>query len=333
MKKTMLSLSLAGACALSACNANPFAGVVPSKGQVRLNVPGATEDGAQALLAGAQSEFYVSTLNIANTVNGGVGFVFRIVEEISGLPPTETDNETFAVWGPSEPRGLERNSFRFTVNKGDDESFAYKLEARAKDQTAEEDFVVAFEGIAFPGEDDKGHGSLDVHWGALRSLDDTQCLVGDLHVDYAADEEPRRLDVSFVEVADGCRDETPTNATYQYLEAADASGQLDFAFQANMHKVEEDKPLEEIFAVRSRWQGDGRGRSDVRLSEGEIPADLALNIPGTAALSADLVECWDANFDVVFVDTAPAELEPHLGHAEEGDVALCAYADASFAEL
>ena len=196
MNKTMLSLSLAGACALMACNANPFGGVVPSKGQVRLNVPGASEEGAQALLAGSQSEFYVSSLNIANSVNGGVGLIFRIVDEISALPPTETDNETFAVWGPSEPRGLERNSFRFTVNKVD-ESFEYKLEARAKDKTAEEDFVVAFEGVAFPDDDDKGHGSLDVHWGALRSLDDTQCLIGDLHVDYAADVEPRRLDVTF----------------------------------------------------------------------------------------------------------------------------------------
>ena len=332
MNKTMLSLSLAGACALSACNANPFAAVVPSRGQVRLNVPGAATEGSQALLAGANSDLHASTLNIANTVNGGVGFVFRLVDEITAQPPTETDNETFAVWGPSEPRGLERNSFRFTVNKVDD-SFSYKLEARAKDQTAEEDFVIAFEGVAFPGADDKGHGSLDVHWGALRSLDDTQCLIGDLHVDYAADEEPRRLDVSFVEVADGCRDETPTNATYQYLEAADASGQLDFAFRANLHKLEEQKPEQEIFAVRSRWLGDGRGRADVRLSEGEIAADLALNIPGTAATSADIVECWDANFAVVFVDTNPDELEPHLGHAQEGDVALCAFADASFAEL
>ena len=329
-KTTLLSLSLIGA--LSACNANPFGSVVPNNGQVRLNVPGASKDGTQALRAGGRSELYLSTLNIADSVNGGVGLVLGIVADISALPATETDGETYAVWGPSEARGLQRNSFRFTVNKVD-ASFEYKLEARAKDQTAEEDFVVAFEGTAFPDEENRGHGNLDVHWGALRSLDATECLLGDLHIDYAADEEPRRLDVSFSQVADACSDQTPTDASYHYLEAADASGQLDFAFRANLHKADDNKPEEEVFAVRSRWLADGRGRSDVRLSEGEIDDDLALHIPGTAATSADVVECWDASFALIFADTSPDELEPYLGHEAEGDVAGCAYADASFATL
>lgn len=337
MKKHVVAFALAAPLALGAltgCAKNPFGNVIPNKGQVRLNVPGANGDDGQALLVGGGSEFYAATVNIANQVNGGVGVVFRIVEEITALPPTDTDGETFAVWGPSEPRGLEKNSFRFTVNAADDGSFDYKLEARPKAATEESDFVVVFEGNAVEGEEeDKGHGTLDVHWGAIRSLDDTECLIGDLHVDYAADEEPRRLDVSFAEVADGCRDEAPTNATYHYNEAADASGSLDFAFQANLHKVEEDKPLEETFAIRSRWLADGQGRADVRLSDGEIPGDLAFYIPGTSAVSADLVECWDASFNVTYADTNPDELNDHLGHPEEGDAATCAFADASFAEL
>ena len=71
----------------------------------------------------------------------------------------------------------------------------------------------------------------------------------------------------------------------------------------------------------------------MRLSGGEIPVDLATNVPDTTATTADIVECWDAAFNVVHTDTSPTELEPHLGHAEEGDAALCAFADASFAEL
>ena len=337
MKKHVVAFALAAPLALSTltgCAKSPFGNVIPNKGQVRLNVPGANGSG-QALLVGGSSEFYASTLNIANQVNGGVGVVFRIVEEITALPPTDTDGETFAVWGPSEPRGLEKNSFRFTVNAADDGSLDYKLEARAKDATEEADFIVVFEGNAVEGdEEDKGHGSLDVHWGAIRSIDDTNCLIGDLHVDYAADEEPRRLDVTFAEVADGCRDEAPTNATYHYNEAADASGSLDFAFQANLHKVEEDKPEEETFSIRSRWLADGQGRSDVRISDGEIPADLDFYIgEANTADSADLVECWDSTFNVTYTDTNPDELNDHLGHAEEGDASTCAFADASFAEL
>ena len=34
-----------------------------------------------------------------------------------------------------------------------------------------------------------------------------------------------------------------------------------------------------------------------------------------------------------FTDTTPEELEPYLGHAEEGDAASCVYADAQFAAL
>lgn len=316
----------------SACGVNELRLAVPGKGDVTLNVPGAADDG-QALRAGATSELSVITADLARGINGGIGLVFDLSERIIDLPPTDTDGDSYAVWGPSEPRGLERNSFRFTVNKIDDGQFDYRLEARAKDASQESDFVVVWEGTSFPGGDNRGHGTLDIHWGALRAIDDSACLIGDLSVVYATDESPRRLDVAFVEAADGCRDETPTTANYHYEENDDASGFLDFAFNKNLHALAEDKPLEEVFAVRSRWLADGQGRSDVRLSGGEIPADLVTNLPDATATTADIVECWDAAFNVVHTDTSPTELEPHLGHAEEGDVALCAFADASFAEL
>jgi hypothetical protein len=335
MRTYLRPLALTSAVALaalgSACGVNDLRLGVPAKGDVSLNVPGANGDG-QALL-GETAEFYSATHDIARSVNGAVGAVFDLSERIINLPPTDTDGETYAVWGPSEPRGLERNSFRFTVNKIADGEFDYKLEARQKDATEEADFAVIWEGKSFPNGEGQGHGTLDIHWGALRSLDGESCLVGDLSVVYATDVEPKRVDVAFAEVADGCRDETPTNATYFYSENADASGQMDFAFQKNLHEQNEDKPLEEIFAVRSRWLADGTGRSDVRLSEGEIPADLAFYIPGTTATTADLVQCWDSSFAVTYQDTNPDELEPHLNNPEEGDVASCAFSDASFAEL
>jgi hypothetical protein len=307
---------------------------VPTRGQVRLNVPGADDDGGQALRVGSASEFHAATVRIANQVNGGVGNIFRIVEAIRALPPADTDGATYAVWGPSEPRGLERNSFRFTVNKVADGEFDYRLEARPKDATTEDAFVVVFEGTSFPsGEGDGGHGELDVHWGALRSLDDTQCMIGDLHVVWAGDTEPRTLDVTFLEAADGCRDEAPTNATYHYVEAADGAGSLDFAQRRNVHQLDESKPLEEVFAVRSRWLADGAGRSDVRIAEGEIATDLAANLPASGATTVDVVECWDASFTVVHSAVTPVELAPALDRPAEGDVAQCAFAEAEFASL
>ena len=332
LRPVAISAVLATAALGSACGANDLRLAVPGKGDVTLNVPGADDEG-QALRVGATSELYVTTADLARGINGGVGLVFDLSERIINLPPTDTDGDTYAVWGPSEPRGLERNAFRFTVNKIDEAQFDYRLEARAKDATEESDFVIVWEGTSFPAGDGRGHGTLDIHWGALRSIDDSSCLIGDLAVDYATDESPRRLDVAFIEAADGCRDETPTTANYHYEENDDASGLLDYAFQKNLHDTAEDKPLEEVFTVRSRWLADGQGRSDVQLSGGEIPGDLSTNIPDTTATTADIVECWDASFNVVHTDTSPTELEPHLGHAEEGDAALCAFTDASFAVL
>jgi hypothetical protein len=331
------ALAIAGVAGTTACDrlaGAAMAAVVPTRGQVRLNVPGATEGGGQALRVGSSSELYAATVGIADQINGGVGNVFRLVEAILALPPTDTDGDTYAVWGPSQPRGLERNSFRFTVNKVEEGEYSYRLEAHPKDETADEAFVVVFEGTSFPsGEGDGGHGELDVHWGALRSLDDTQCMIGDLHVVYAGDAEPRTLDVTFLEAADGCRDETPTNATYHYVEAADASGSLDFAQRKNVHRLDEQKPLEEVFAVKSRWLADGAGRSDVRISEGEVPGDIATHLPDATTTTVDVVECWDASFQVVHSAVTPVELAPALDREPEGDVAACAFADAEFAAL
>jgi hypothetical protein len=327
-----LALAVVGIAGTTACRPeDPLGSVVPGRAQVRLNVPGAAGAAGQALRVGDASEFHAATVQIADTMNGSVGGVFQIVEDILALRPTETDGETYAVWGPSQPRGLQRNSFRFTVNKVADGEFDYVLQARPKDSTDEEDFVAVFEGTAFPsGEGDRGHGSIDIHWGALRSLDDTQCMVGDLHIDYVGDAEPRTLDVSFVEAADGCRDERPTSAAYHYEETEDGAGGLRFSRLQNVHRVDENKPLEETLDIRSRWTADGAGRSDVRLSGGEIPADLARGIPGTTADSADIVECWDASFTVVANDMSPDELEGRLGRTPAGDVAQCAFSDSAF---
>ncbi|HEY1100485.1 MAG TPA: hypothetical protein VGF99_16210 [Myxococcota bacterium] len=336
MKTSPLALVAVAATAVmgSACGASDFRAAVPQRSQLALNVPGADDDG-QALRAGATSELYVTTRDLARGINGGVGWVFNLSEQILALPPTETDNESYAVWGPSQPRGLERNSFRFTVNTIDAATYSYKLEARNKDATDESDFVVVWEGTSVPGDDDHGHGDLTIHFGALRSIDDSECATGDIVVNYAADgaaDAPRTLDVDFVGFANACNGEDLSNATYHYEETTDGAGLLDFVVIGDVHDAAEDKPLEETFLVRSRWLADGQGRADVRVADGEIPADLAAYIFGMTATTADIAECWDASFISVYTDTNPDELEPYLGYDNEGDVAACAFAEASFAE-
>ena len=328
----LLTVTAAALLALSGCgrNANPLLGV-PLRGQVQLNVP--ATNGGQALSVGETSAFYEITRALSLDINSHVAWVFDIVEAIVALPPTSTEGNT-AVWGPSEPEGLERLSHRFTVVDNGDGTFSYALDARLKGSTDDADFVTVFEGHATPGEDDKGTGDLTVHLGSRRALIDAPCdVVGDLQITYDAASEPRALDIVSSGVADECRGERPTDAHYLYTEAADASGTMDYAFRQNLHRLDEDKPLDEVFAVRSRWLGDGAGRSDVRISEGEVPGDLAAALPNSGAVSVDVVECWDALFGLVYAGTTPAELADAMVHPETGDSAQCSFASAEFASL
>ena len=334
LNKTMwknLAYALPLLLAATACGnrADKFTSVLPRRDQVKMNVP-ANND---ALAAGDQSELYLATLGISTSVNGGVLWAFDVIEAILAMPPTTLDEDQ-AVWGPSEPKGLERLSYRFTVNRIEEGHFSYKLEARLKENTEESDFVIVFDGEALPGDDDRGTGTLNYHLGSRRNLMISQCdLIGEIHVQYDTTTEPRMLDVVLNGVADECKGEDPTDAHYIYTESPDASGTMDFAVRNNMHRPDENKPLEEVLAVRSRWLGTGQGRSDVQVSEGEIPTDLATYIPGTTATSVEIVECWSDVFVVDFTDTTPDELEPHLGHAQSGDASLCAFPDAEFASL
>jgi hypothetical protein len=139
--------------------------------------------------------------------------------------------------------------------------------------------------------------------------------------------------VVFAGVANTCAGETPYDAHYVYTEAVDRSGSMDFSIQGNIHNANENKPALEVVAVRSRWLADGTGRSDMRISGGEVTTDLQHYLPNSNAQSVDVVECWDTSFVISHTDTTPDELEGVMDHAPSGDVALCPYAEAEFAGL
>src|SRR5688572_7691493 len=249
------------------CKRGPdFASAVPKQGQVKMNVPAASE--GQALLVGETSGLYVTTLAIASTINGATLGTFAILEAVvRSQPTTQTENE--AVWGPTQPEGLEPLSHQLTVTLVEEGHYTYKLEARRKDDTGP--FTVVFEGEAFPGDDDKGTGSAVWHLGSQRNLVVSQCaLVGDIAIDYDATSEPRVLNVDFIQVADECKGETPHDARYTYTESADASGTMEFAVDADIHGAADNKPELETLAVVSQWRSDGAGRSDVIVSGGEV---------------------------------------------------------------
>jgi hypothetical protein len=316
----------------SSCALSPFAAAIPARDVVKMRVPGASSSAQQALTAGAQADFYSASRDAAIHVNAGVQWVFDVVDRVIVLPPTTQTGNT-AVWGPTLPQGLEKNAFRFTVVEVEPGHFTYHLDARPKASSDDADFQTIFEGDAHPDAQDRGHGSMDLHLSAARSVDDSVCLQGDVHVDYDATIEPRTLGVHFVGVGDACKGEPTHEARFAYSEASDHAGALDFVVVGNVHKAEQNEPLEETLAIRTRWQADGQGRSDVRVSGGEIAQDLATHVPGTQATTVDVSECWDASFTLDFQATTPSELGDVLQHPASGDASACVFTDASFATL
>jgi hypothetical protein len=319
-----LLLPLATACGL---RGDEFLQALPTTDDVKLNVPG--QDG-QALALGETSEFYEMTWNISRGVNGHVGAVFLLIERIVSMPPSVSE-ENMRQWGPSEPQGLERNSFKFTAYKVAEGEFTYALEARAKDSEDDADWKVVFDGVAHPAEDNVGNGQLVLHFDTMNELND-DCTVGTATIDYdanAADGARRAIDIDFDQVANVCNDEDRTIATYHYSEdKEDGSGDFEFSFNGDIHagNADEDKPLLETFTIKSRWLSEGAGRSDVRLSGGEIPGDLETHLPNSGRSDVEVTECWDDNFGLVYSDTLPEELR-EIAREQLGDAGDCAFAD------
>lgn len=312
---------------LAACGRDPFLSALPGAEDVSIRVP---ESAGQALSLGERSEFYETTRNVSRGINGGIAGVFGLMDLIVQHPPTVRE-ENVRVWGPSEPRGLEDTSYKFTVELTGENEYSYKLEGKPKG-SEDDAFVVIWDGVAYPGEDNVGTGVLNLHFSNARALKPSDCTVGDAEVTYdATNPERRTVDVAFDGVANACNDEAPTIATYHYSEASDGSGDFQFSANGNIHKAEEQKPLIETLTINSRWLATGAGRSDVVISGGEVPSDLMTYLPDSDATSVRATECWDDAFALTFSDTDPEELREHIRELQ-GDESACPFTDAAYPE-
>lgn len=325
----MNTLAAAALCLpLTACGGvrDELLAGLPSRDDVSIDVPG--NDG-QALSLGETSEFYRITYGVSRTINGGLYWIYDLIDHIVSLPPTESD-ENRRVWGPSEPRGLERNSFRFTAVRVAADQFQYVLEGRPKDATEEEDWLVLFDGEAFI-ENEKGKGTLNLYFDSSHVLgDDPHVGTASVVYDTTLPDDRREVNVIFDQFANTANGDAPTAAIYHYAENGDASGELEFSFNGDLHANDAfPKPLVETFTIKSRWLGTGAGRSDVIISGGEIPTELATYLPESNATSVKASECWDDNFGLTYADTHPEELRDAV-RPLLGDVANCPFAEGDF---
>jgi hypothetical protein len=306
------SLLLSGGLLLTACGPLPgqeFAAGLPTEETVRMAAP---EGGTarQGLGAGATSDHYRLTRGVAVSVNGGTAAVLRLVRDITRHRPT-TLGEDAAVWGPHTP-ALSPVTWRLSVKRQADGTYAYALAGREKAATAEGAFVTVLSGTHAPARDAAGEplegfgsGSFTVDWEARRALPEAKAdEMGQGLFTYARPDGagPVTVGVDFRQVRDA-ESGVRVDARYAFRAEPGAGGRLDFL----VLKDQVAGARLERLAVRSRWAESGVGRSDVRLSGGDLPGEATVN------------ECWDAAFLSRYARVSWAPADPQLNYGQASD--------------
>jgi hypothetical protein len=286
-------------------DADGFRGGVPRHEAVEVRVPGGAQTGSltaeggarQSALLGQKAEYYVLTRTVTAVINGGTFAVLTLVKTIVGYPATSVSGDT-AVWGPhTEP--LSPNTWRLTVTRLEPHKFQYALDAKAKtaDDSAFKTILagthtraVTAGGLPIEG---FGSGTFTADWDAAQTLPEHGPEVGKAMFTYSRESLGAKgtVDVVF----NGIKEEKTGelfDAVYKFAETPGAGG--DFQYGATQDYLPEPGntgTAKEKLTIRSRWQQTGAGRSDVKLSGGDLAASGTV---GTAN------ECWDSNFGSVY---------------------------------
>lgn len=304
-----LVLGLALATTFAACgkdDGDEFRDGVPYHEDVALAFPGGVDsqqgglaagDGtsvARSALLGERAALYVMTRGITGVVNGATAAVLTLVRTITNYPPTSIAKDT-AVWGPyTEP--LSPNTWRLTVNRTAIGQFHYVLQAKAKgtDDAAYLTILSGNHNLANPGARRRlnlpayGSGDFVLDWNAAQKLPEHDTNVGSAAFVYshASPTSDVNIDVTFTQVRDNDTG-LLIDATYGYVSTPGAGGSFDFKLIKDFIAT---TPTLETATIRSRWQETGAGRSDMKLTGGDLMVSEATS-----------TECWSPSFASVFM--------------------------------
>lgn len=322
-----LALSLTG-CGLFANSADDqeYRTVTPSDPQVTIGFPGsggsstaksvgigADDVGSTSqAVVGQVSEYYQLTYGISSFVNASAVELLGLVRVITLFPSTSRTTNS-RTWGPHTPGGLDPLTYRVVVTKLEPQLFTFAIEARPKASQASTDFVPLLDGEVTPGSiAGRSKGVMRLRFDNRRKLRAETCEQGTIRYDFDNTVEPSRLDVAFQQVGTThpqnqlCKQEPPRDATYHYDRSADGSGSFVYDITTDAHKAADKKPLLEKVVMRSRWKASGVGRSDVKISGGEVDGDLKAAGQMQSFVSAS--QCWDSQFKTVFQTSSPTVL-------------------------
>lgn len=300
LRKSLLCAALLFAGCDSAKNdEDSFRDGLPTKDMVEMKSP---SKGGQGLTSafygqGQTAEYYLLTVGAAATVNGGTLWVLDLIAHIVANPPSSIEGDV-AVWGPYT-ESLSAVTWKLTVTRTGDDAYSWVLEGKAK-TAADSTYVAVLSGshtaaVDANGERVKGFGSGEflIDWDKNRTLpgaNQNDMGTAEIHYSRASASAVASVNAEFHQVRDN-ETNTRIDANYSFKQAPGAGGELDFVIKKNVDQ-DPSRSLVENLAIKSRWESTGAGRSDIKLSGGDLAND--------ATKEATVSECWDSNFVSVY---------------------------------
>ncbi len=290
--------------ACSGKGAGDLSKVLPDD-RVLINLP--VEDSGSARV-GEWSEYYLFTAEVVDDVNFLAGTVLATTGAIVQYPASSTEGDT-SFWGPYADT-LDPAETQLWVTANEDGTYSWGYDQRPKNDDAAEWTTVVTGEVDAGATEEASSGRFSVDWTAMKELNPNVHATGVFEVDYDLGTDGVSGTARFVDVLwDGA--DQAVDADYAYEQIHEGGGTMDLAVDADMGA---GGAQDEHLMVRSRWDADGVGRSDARLSDGDL-----------GDFTATASECWDPGFQsVYYVD--------NYTPIEEGDVAGCVFAEAEFAE-
>ena len=299
---------------------------VPLREDVEIVVPGVEQQAAalradgvletRSKLLGETAALYTLTRNVTSVVNSGTAAVLGLVRAITLFPPSSVDkDDAIAVWGPhTEP--LSPNTWRLTVHRIERGQFEYVFEAKPKTagDTAYLTILSGHHTVANTalrrraGLPAYGSGDFDINWDNAQMLPEHDKNVGRAHFVYSrpAPGSDVHIDVTFQQVMDE-QTQMRVDAKYGFVQTPGAGGS--FQFTTTKNEILTTAALETLTA-RSRWQQTGAGRSDLKMTGGDL------------ATEATASECWDSNFASVYMTNSYGDAAKMWGAAAACDAAF-----------
>jgi hypothetical protein len=302
-----------------------FRSVLPSKEMVEVKAPGTAGQGLEGEVQaqggqGQTSDMYLLTRGATVIVNGGTLAVLGLIDAVTKHTPTTVTDDS-ATWGPHTD-ALSPTTWKLTVTKTGDTTYSYTLEAKAK-TAPDSAFLAIITGHHTAtqneaGEPMRGFGSGDftLDWDAAQQLPEHDNNIGRMTVRYSRPSASAQVSVEadFRQVRDDGSTQR-VDANYRYRATPGAGGEFDFALNKDMYAPSTPSANERL-TIKSRWQQTGAGRSDVKMSGGDLAGEATTN------------ECWDANFASRYLRIS-FEANPRYG-TEASD---CAFTSAVYSSL